>query len=624
MLNRSKIENRQDIQIVVVGHVDHGKSTVIGRLLADMGYLPQGKLEQIREKCRKTAKPFEYAFLIDALKDEQAQGVTIDSARCFFRTSKRNYIIIDAPGHTEFIKNMVTGASRAEAAVIVIDANEGIKDNSKRHGIYLSLLGINQVCVLVNKMDLVDYSEDRFYEIVKAYSDFLETVNIVPQCFIPTSGFNGDNIVSHSLNMNWYGGNTFFETLEAFTTNPEQNSSPFRMPIQDVYKFTEDGDQRRIVAGTVESGSLSVGDEIVFYPSEKKNKVKTIESFNAEPKYMISAGYASGFTLENQIYIKKGELAVKASEVKPLVGKHLRVTLFCLGKNPLKIGDSYLLKIGETKTGVKIEKIISIMGVADTLSNSATQIDRYEIAECILALDHIIAFDTSETYPSAGRFVIVDEYDIAGGGIILNKLEDSLKPENISESLGKVTYDERCALLGQKGMVLWFTGLSGAGKSSISIELERELINRGKLSYRLDGDNLRCGLNSNLGFLIDDRIENVRRVSETAKLFKDCSIITLVSFISPLRNIREMAKNIIGEESFVEVYVRADLQTCIERDTKGLYKKAMDGTIKNFTGISSPYEEPDCPDIILETDNNSINDCVNSILDYLEKRMIID
>ncbi len=610
--------NRQDMRIVVAGHVDHGKSTVIGRLLADTGSLTKGKLEQIQEKCRRTAKPFEYAFILDALKDEQAQGVTIDSARCFFRTEKRNYILIDVPGHTEFIKNMVSGASRAEAAVIVIDAAEGIKDNSERHGRYLSFLGMKQVCVLINKMDLVGYSQERFDEIVKIYSAFLSNINMTPLCFIPASGYCGDNIVFSAESMKWYSGPTLLQMLEEFVSEEEMGNSSFRMPVQDVYKFTENGDQRRIVAGTIESGSISAGDEIVFYPSGKSTHIKSIEFFNKEQQNMVSAGYATGFTLENQVYVKKGELAAKANEPKPLIGTHLRTTLFWLARKAVKEGNRYLFKIGETKTGVTIDRIMSVMDGANAGFKTARQLDRYEIAECVITLDHEIAFDPSGLYASAGRFVIVDDYNIAGGGIILENLQKETESKKRFSSLGKVTYEERCELLGQKGMVFWFTGLSGAGKSTIAIELERELINRGRLSYRLDGDNIRDGLNSDLGFKISDRNENIRRISETAKLLLESGMITLVSFISPLRSMREMAKNIIGEEVFVEIFVKAELKTCIERDTKGLYKKAIDGEINNFTGISSPYEEPDCPDLVLDTDESSVEECVKKVLRYIE------
>lgn len=609
----------EDIWVAIAGHVDHGKSTVIGRLLADAGSLPEGKLEQIRERCRRTARPFEYAFLLDALKDEQAQGVTIDSARCFFKTKRRNYILIDTPGHTEFIKNMVSGASRAEAALLVIDAAEGVQDNSKRHGLYLSLLGIKQVCILINKMDLVNYSQERFDEVARSYADFMRQIHLKPLSFIPVSGLHGDNIASHSPNMTWYAGKTVLETLESFKKET-QPAGPFRMPVQDIYKFTEEGDQRRIIAGTVESGTLQVGDEVVFYPSRKSSRVKSIEGFNQEKQYYVTAGYAAGFTLEDQIYIKRGELAVKSGEEEPHTGRRIKTVLFWLGKQPVSENNKYLFKIGGAKTSVKVERIIRVLDAATGDFIVKDHIERHEIAECILALDKDIAFDTANEFAAAGRFAIVDEYNISGGGMILKALtaqEDSL-PKNLYSTSGKVSYEERCRILGQKGAVLWFTGLSGAGKSTIAIELERELMDRGRLAYRLDGDNIRDGLNSDLGFSIEDRDENIRRVSEAARLFKDSGMITLVALISPLRSMREKAKCIVGNGAFAEIYVKASLETCISRDTKGLYAKALEGKIKNFTGISSRYEEADCPDLILDTEKNNVSDCVAMILDYLE------
>lgn len=620
MVNKIVNENRQDMRVVIAGHVDHGKSTIIGRLMADAGVLPIGKLEQIRERCRRNARPFEYAFLLDALKDEQAQGVTIDSARCFFKTKTKNYILIDAPGHTEFIKNMVTGASRAEAAVLVIDAAEGIQDNSKRHGLYLSLLEIRQVFVLINKMDLVEYSKDRFEEVAKCYTEFLHRIHVQPLAFIPVSGYNGDNIISYSTNMKWYVGKTVLEMLESLKAEEQPLEEPFRMPVQDIYKFTENGDQRRIIAGTVESGSLSVGDEVVFFPSEKKSRVKSIECFNSVKPDSVHAGYAAGFTLEDQIYIRRGELAAKSGERKPLTGRRIKVTLFWLGKEPVRENDKYLFKTGGVKTNVHIEKILNVLDASTAGPIPKEQIDRHEIAECILVMDKDIAFDAADVYATAGRFVLVDDYTISGGGIIqerMNYIQD-FPEKNLYLASGKVSYEERCRILGQKGAVLWFTGLSGAGKSTIAIELERKLMDKGRLAYRLDGDNIRDGLNSDLGFSINDREENIRRISEAARLFKDSGMLTLVSFISPLRSMRERAKSIIGDDSFIEIFVKASLETCIARDTKGLYLKALEGKIKNFTGISSPYEEPDCPDLILDTEKNSISECVNMVLDYLE------
>ena len=614
-------ENRQDMRIVIAGHVDHGKSTVIGRLLADTGSLPLGKLEQIREKCRRTAKPFEYAFLLDALKDEQAQGVTIDSARCFFKTEKRNYIIIDAPGHTEFIKNMVSGASRAEAALLVIDAAKGIRENSKRHGLYLSLLGISQICILVNKMDMVDYREDRYMEIVREYTEYLRQIHVEPTGFIPVSGFYGDNISEPSANMTWYTGGTVLSTLDELINEELPVNKPFRMPVQDIYKFTENSDQRRIVAGTIESGRLHAGDTVVFYPSGKKSRVGTIECFPDKPLELASAGTAAGFTLEDQIYIRRGELASVEGEPAPRTGRRIRVHLFWLGRQPLKEGNHYLLKTGSTKTGAMVEAIHYVMDGTDAGMQRKSQIERHEIGECDLLLEQEIAFDISEELEASARFVLVDDYNIAGGGMILVGLSPKKEERNLFRSNGKVSYEERCKSLGQQGLVLWFTGLSGAGKSTIAIEVERRLVNRGKHVYRLDGDNVRDGLNSDLGFTIQDREENIRRITEVSKLFFDSGMITLVSFITPLRSMREQARNLIGEKGFAEIYVKASLETCIERDTKGLYAKAMEGKIKDFTGVSSRYEEPDCPDLVLDTEHYTVRDCVDMLLDYLEERL---
>ncbi|HWA15064.1 MAG TPA: GTP-binding protein, partial [Gemmatimonadales bacterium] len=326
---------RERMQIVIGGHVDHGKSTIVGRLLADTNSLPEGKLAQIRALCERTARPFEYAFLLDALKDEQSQGITIDAARVFFHTARRHYIIIDAPGHIEFLKNMVTGAARAEAALLVIDAKEGVKENSRRHGYMMSMLGIRQIAVLVNKMDLVGYDQGSFDAIVREYSAFLDKIGVHPACFIPAAGREGDNIASRSVAMPWYTGPTVLEALDRFETERPAIDQPFRMPVQDVYKFTAQGDDRRIVAGTILSGSIRVGDDVVFYPSGKRSVVKSIEGFARPEQGEAHAGRATGFTLAEQIYVARGELAAVAGQAKPDVTTRIRVSLFWLGKQPL-------------------------------------------------------------------------------------------------------------------------------------------------------------------------------------------------------------------------------------------------------------------------------------------------
>jgi len=328
------MDYREQMNIVIVGHVDHGKSTVIGRLLADTCSLPQGKLESIKEYCRKNSKPFEYAFLLDALKDEQSQGITIDTARSFFKTGKRDYIIIDAPGHIEFLKNMVTGASRAEAALLVIDAREGIQENSKRHGHMASMLGISQLVVLVNKMDLVGYDQELFEAIKAEFAAFLEKVNITPITFIPISAFYGDNIAARSDQAPWYDGPTVLQQLDAFGKKKDQAQLPFRMPVQDIYKFTAIGDDRRIVAGTILNGAISAGDEVLFLPSHKRSFINRIEGFSVAPRQTASADEAVGFTLTTQIYITPGELMVRAADPPPQISSRFRVNIFWVGKAP--------------------------------------------------------------------------------------------------------------------------------------------------------------------------------------------------------------------------------------------------------------------------------------------------
>ena len=564
---------KEDMSIVVVGHVDHGKSTLIGRLLADTHSLPQGKLEQIKEKCKRNARPFEYAFLLDALKDEQEQGITIDIARCFFKTSKRNYIILDAPGHVEFVKNMITGASRAEAAILVIDADEGIKENSTRHGYMLSLLGINQVIIAINKMDLVQYDLKKFEQIKKDYLNFLKTINIKPCDVIPVSSIQGDNIVSKSPNMKWYKGDTIIDALEKLQCEKPKNDQSFRMPVQAVYKFTENGDKRRIIAGTISTGKIQPNTNIVFYPSGKRSVIKTIETFPEKNKTEANAGEAIGFTLKNEIYIKRGELMTIESEDRPFVSDTIKVNLFWLGKNRMEKNRKYFLKIETEKVEISIKEIIKIMDSSDLKNKNQNYIKTNDVAECILALDRPIAFDTVNQFAETSRFVIIDEYEISGGGIILNDATESVLKRDKTTSKNVVTYKDRCDLLNQKGIVIWLTGLSGAGKTTIANNLEKELYSKGIATYVLDGDNIRDGINKDLGFSASDREENIRRVAEIAKLFANAGIVTIVACITPFETMRENCKKIIGSNNIIQVFVKADIEICRKRDPKGLYKK---------------------------------------------------
>ncbi|MDO4548454.1 MAG: adenylyl-sulfate kinase [Clostridia bacterium] len=613
----------QVMNIVTVGHVDHGKSTVIGRLMADTNTLPEGKLEAIREMCKRNSKPFEYAFLLDALKNEQAQGITIDTARCFFKSDKRRYIIIDAPGHIEFLKNMVTGASRAEAALLVIDASHGVEENTRRHGYFLSMLGIKQVAVLINKMDLVGYKQSVFEDIKSEYRQFLKKIDIEPSCFIPVSGMQGDNIASHSPNMPWYDGKDVLEQMDDFECAPLPENQPLRMPVQGVYKFTENNDSRRIIAGTVDAGRISAGDDIIFYPSRKTTRVKSLEVFSAPAPDSFSAGQAAGFTMTEQIFIQRGEIVCKAGEPEPHVGIRLRANIFWLGKKNLDQSRSYFFKCGCAHVRMELEKVERIVNASTLTSLSRQYVEKNEVAECVLKLDSPVAFDKAADNQSTGRFVIVDDYEIAGGGIITQALESELyDTRNIRVSPGRLTRSDRMRITGRRGLVVWMTGLSGAGKTTIASEVEKILVRRGIPAYVLDGDELRRGLCRDLGFSAEDRMTNIDRVTQVAKLFRNAGMVVLVSLISPYAKSREAARAEIGSDSFIEVYVKASVETCQKRDPKKLYEKAKSGGIANFTGLNEPYEEPENPDMVLDTETWNEVECVESLMGTIDDRLM--
>lgn len=564
----------QKMNIVIVGHVDHGKSTIIGRLLADTKSLPEGKLEQVKAGCEKNSKPFEYAFLIDALKDEQAQGITIDTARVFFKTKKRHYIIIDAPGHIEFLKNMVTGASRAEAALLVIDATEGVRENSKRHGYMLSMLGIRQIAVLVNKMDLVSYRRDTFDNIVSEYKDFLNAIQITPECFIPVSGMEGDNIASQSGRMPWYKAETVLEILDRFKKENLPSDKPFRMPVQDIYKFTKYGDTRRIVAGTVESGTLHVGDEVIFHPSGKKSRIKSIEVFNGPPPGQVFAGSTTGFTLEEQIYVTRGEMAAKANEPKPFVTSKIRANLFWLGKAPMERGKDYHLKIGTAKVLVRLEDIHRLIDASDLSSrDSAEKIERHDVAECTLKLNRATAFDLSDQIPQTGRFVIVDNYEICGGGIVRETLDDQqtwvrdkvfLRDYKWEKSI--ISFEERAEKYDQKSTLILITGEKDAGKKPIAKGLEARLFNSGKIVYFLGITNVLYGVDADIKSGGNNREEHIRRLAEITNILLDAGIILIVTARNLTLGDLETIKTIVNPDRIEVVWIGEKVTTDITCD----------------------------------------------------------
>jgi len=523
--------------IVITGHVDHGKSTIIGRLLADTGSLPEGKLEQIRALCASTARPFEYAFLLDALKDEQAQGITIDAARIFFNSRSRQYIILDAPGHIEFLKNMITGAAHAEAALLVIDALEGIQENSRRHGYMLSLLGVRQVAVLVNKMDLVSYDPGVFAAITTEFRGFLAPLELQPSCFIPVCGRDGDNVANRSENMQWYTGPTVLEALDAFTTDRSAAERPFRMPVQGVYKFTEDGDARRIIAGGVLTGTVSAGDEVIFFPSGKGTRIATIEGFNTEQSRSASAGTGTGFTLQEELYVPRGEVVARADEPRPHVTTRLRVSIFWLGKQPLVKRKEYTLKLGTARVPVRVESIQRVLD-ASTLATaeSSERVARNDVGECVLKLGRAIAFDLAAEVPETGRFVLVEDYEIRGGGIIREALPDRqswvrerVLLRNYKWEPSDISPEQRAERFGQLPRLVLITGEHHTDRKGLARELEARLFAEGRVVYFLGIGNVLYGVDADIGRADEDRREHIRRLAEIANLMLDSGAILIVS-----------------------------------------------------------------------------------------------
>ena len=613
---------REQLKIVIVGHVDHGKSTFVGRLFYDTGSLPEGKLEQLQKIAERRGVPFEWANLMDALQSERDQNITIDTAQIWFQTAKRQYVIIDAPGHKEFLKNMVTGAASAEAALLLIDANEGVQEQSRRHGYLLNLLGIRQIAILVNKMDLQNYSQDRFRQVSQEYGAFLKTIGVEPKCFIPMAAKHGDNVASRSPNMPWWNGPTVVETLDAFQVSQPPPNQPLRFPIQDVYRF----DERRILAGRIEAGTLRVGDQLRFSPTNKSSVVKTIERWNAPSHDSASAGESVGITLTEQIFVERGSIAARET-APPYELNRFKARLFWLGRTPFRKGRVYKLKLATQEADCEIEAIERVIDSSslETVSRKEKEIfvGRNEVADLILRTKRPVAFDAHGEIIATGRFVIVDGFEVSGGGIVLEdayprRTADSLqKSDNIYWSHGKVTPEQRSLRNGHPGCVVWLTGLSGAGKSTIATELERELFNMGKHAYVLDGDNIRHGLCSDLAFSPQERRENIRRVGEVAKLFAEAGLICITAFISPYRADRELVRQMVSEGKFIEVYVNAPISLCEQRDPKGLYAKARANEIKEFTGVTAPYEPPLSPEIALATDRLTIAESVAAILEYL-------
>ncbi len=596
------------LNLVVVGHVDHGKSTLIGRLLFDTHSVPDGKAERIEAACKAEGMEFEYAFLMDALLEEQAQNITMDTTRVPFRTERRSFTIIDAPGHKEFLKNMITGAASADAAVLLVDAQEGLREQTRRHCFLLSLLGLRQIVVAVNKMDLVDYRPEVFEAIRAELGAFLAKLGVEPAHFIPISAKFGEGLLRHSTQTPWYRGPTLLEVLESFRANPPASGGPLRVSVQDVYRF----DARRIVAGLVESGSLSVGDEIEFAPGGKRSRIKSIETWpqsNPPPRGPVGSGREVALTLEDELFVERGQIASHLSD-KPHEARAFTARVFWIHDEPLRSGELVALKLGTQRAEARVLGVQRTLdAVTLEIGTGTSEVKVHEVAEIRLRVRKPIAFDVGGKVPSLGRFVIMRGRRIAGGGVIDSVVSEA--PEG-----NGATPISRTAILGHRGCIVWMTGLSGSGKSTLAQALEQRLLGSGVLCAILDGDVLRTGLSRNLGFSPDDRSENLRRATELAIHLANAGVVVIAALISPFRADRASAAERAKEKDvpFAEVFINAPLAVCERRDPKDLYKKARAGKIPQFTGIDSPYEPPLAPDLEVRTDRASVDDLVERLV----------
>jgi bifunctional enzyme CysN/CysC len=623
---------RDSLKIVVVGHVDHGKSTIVGRVIHATGALPEAKFAAIQAMSAKRGMPFEWAFLMDALQAERDQGITIDTTQIHFKTSARDYVLIDAPGHKEFLKNMVTGAASADAAILVVDGHDGIQEQTRRHAYLLHILGIRRVVALVNKMDLVDYAERRFAEVRHDLLAYLGAIGLTAAdiAVVPVSGRNGDLIADRSSKMPWYDGPTLLEALDAIPQPIAELDRPLRLPIQDVYKL----DERRIIAGRIEAGRLHIGDTLLFSPSSKTARVASIETWSApeletgEPTLTASAGKSVGITLDEQIFVERGQVASHL-ETPPVLSNVFRARIFWLGHQPLRPGARYRLKFMTNDIEARVETIERVIDTTDLSSKPTEAVERNAVAEIVLRARAVLALDEFTASPRTGRFVLVEDYAIVGGGIISmegypdQRRRSGVKSTNLTPVEDRVLLADRWRINGHRSGIMWFTGLSGAGKSTLAMELERILFSKGYQVAVLDGDNIRHGLNADLGFSPEDRVQNIRRVGEVAALMAKSGSIVITAFISPYLADRELVRG-AHRELFHEIHVATPLEICEQRDVKGLYRRARAGEIADFTGVSAPYEPPPSPELVIDGATETIADSLARLVAYVERVFAVD
>jgi bifunctional enzyme CysN/CysC len=609
------------------GSVDDGKSTLIGRLLYESKALFDDQLAALAADSKRVGtRPGEldYALLLDGLSAEREQGITIDVAYRFFSTEKRNFIVADTPGHEQYTRNMVTGASTADLSVILVDARKGMLVQTRRHSFLVSLLGIRHVVVVVNKMDLVEYSEKVFRDIETEYRKFAAELGLPAVTVIPVSAVNGDNIISPSTNTPWYQGPTLMGLLDSVDVDDSRlQEQPLRLPVQWVNRINQDKKNLdfRGFAGTIVSGRVHKGDTIRAQPSGRTSKVARIVTYDGDLEQAI-VGQSITLTLEDEIDISRGDLIVKA-DAPAEVSDQFEATVVWMNEAALLPGRSYLMKIGTKTVTATIAPLKYKINVNNLQHLAANTLELNEIGVVNLQLDRPIAFDPYQVNRDTGGFILIDRMsnDTVGAGMLRFALR---RAQNVHWQALDVNKAARASIKGQKACVLWYTGLSGAGKSTIANLVDKKLYSMKRHTYLLDGDNIRHGLNKDLGFTDVDRVENIRRIAEVAKLMVDAGLIVSTAFISPFGSERLTARALMAEGEFIEIFVDTPLGVAEQRDPKGLYKKARRGDLKNFTGIDSPYETPDKPEIRIDTTKLSPEEAAQSIVDHLRVRGVIE
>jgi bifunctional enzyme CysN/CysC len=612
-MDEADAETRSLLRFITCGSVDDGKSTLLGRLLFDAGMLPADQIEALRRDSRRLHPDggvLDFSLLTDGLDAEREQGITIDVAYRYFSSARRNFIVADCPGHEQYTRNMATGASRADLAVVLVDARKGLLTQTRRHTYICALLGIRQVILAINKMDLVDYREDVYVSICNAYGELAAQLGIDAVHPLPVSALGGDNIGKRSARMVWYKGQTLLELLE--TVQPEPlRSNDFRMPVQWVNR----PDQTfRGYAGTICSGCIRVGDQVVVQPGVHSAHVARIVTADGDLDE-ASAGHAVTLTLDREIDVSRGDVIVDAMRPAQESDQFAAHVLW-MGDAPLLPNRGYWLKIGTRTVNARVTSIKYKVDVNTQAKLAAHRLQLNEVGYCNIDLDHPVAFEPYADNPTLGGFILVDRQSHAT--VACGMLDFALRrATNVHWQHLDINKRVRAQSKGQRPQCLWFTGLSGAGKSTVANLLERRLNALGYHTYLLDGDNLRHGLNRDLGFTAEARVENVRRVAEVAHLMVDAGLIVLVCVISPFQSEREFARDLFDEGEFVEVFVDTPLEECERRDPKGLYRKARSGEISNFTGIDSPYEAPLKPDVHLRTSGSSLEAMVEELVSHI-------